>query len=766
MIKKSLFILIFGIIVIVPFNGWAANVSPSSICPGGEIKSYSSGDCISATKYKLGTGECVSISLSCSGKCGTSNVTVNGNYYSVTYKEDWHDQSGRYVVSSTGSSSADSTWYYDGCSKRTDGKWECSGKHTRCGSIGNDSPPDDPTPTPTPEPDYACWRKGDEYWYGNRYDPNYTESQWFGWERTNLSAENCKKPDDPSPPSIKYYCCEWWDPNNPQYKWAEEGTCDGSDGWWGGAPDDKCSSPATNTLPPVSQEPSETTYDYCCVNRFDDQDSYMKWDQTSKTCPDGYDVMDSCPPPRPSPECYAERTSSGIIYHWTSSPSQSWTNTGKTQSQCVNCYGDGKYLSLSKKVNVQGESSGMYPNVFPNVTNMNDCKVISDPPVCKPSALPVAGKTSKANICEDSISTKITEGVNCSGNAFYTINCTTDSTTYFDNGNDGLGTTTVNNLILGQGFSFGINIKTSKTCVGKFNGQAWKTSYDTITKKIRQVVSDCGGSGDNCKVRVLATEYYRLNSIREEIINIVKSYNNIVLNAGNDETAKLTINGYKVDNALVNKNENFEVIEISKGEGKYISRTKVELGVSGVTNPYNYTWTNSSKPREIKLVPTMKYINALTGLEDKDGIAAGNKVYIDYHTNKGEYTLNIEVNGAGGKNNKITNDKCKIKVSEFELLYRPIDVTNPFINKSWQKGANWINSEYDFTSTIKANTWATKSLLSVSLSADEIVDLKASTRSNRDQLLYYSLCESPSISINNQNQVTKKLCSEIKRVFK
>ena len=75
-------------------------------------------------------------------------------------------------------------------------------------------------------------------------------------------------------------------------------------------------------------------------------------------------------------------------------------------------------------------------------------------------------------------------------------------------------------------------------------------------------------------------------------------------------------------------------------------------------------------------------------------------------------------------------------VDDITLRYRPIDVANPFINSAWQKGINWANEEYDFTSTIKAGTWSLGSRNSVYLTKDQISSLKSSTKSNRDQLKY------------------------------
>ena len=207
------------------------------------------------------------------------------------------------------------------------------------------------------------------------------------------------------------------------------------------------------------------------------------------------------------------------------------------------------------------------------------------------------------------------------------------------------------------------------------------------------------------------------------------------------------------------KTNNFETIVKNEGIGDYSSRSIVNLGVSGVANPYNYTWSNVSNPRIVQMIPSVTYIDSFLGENSSSGLDGGNKVYTDYYTDLGEYTLKINVQGIAGPRNTITNNQCKLNVGEVNLLYRPIDVSNPFINASWKKGVNWTNEEYDFTKTIHASTWSGGSLYSIYLTDSQIEDLRSSTSSNRDQLPYYGLCNNPKIS--NKDNVTQYICGQI-----
>ena len=65
----------------------------------------------------------------------------------------------------------------------------------------------------------------------------------------------------------------------------------------------------------------------------------------------------------------------------------------------------------------------------------------------------------------------------------------------------------------------------------------------------------------------------------------------------------------------------------------------------------------------------------------------GNKIYIGYNTDatkeNSSYPISITVTGFGS--NSIYNNKCDLIVYRTSFTYRPIEVTNPFINSEWKK---------------------------------------------------------------------------------
>ena len=464
-------------------------------------------------------------------------------------------------------------------------------------------------------------------------------------------------------------------------------------------------------------------------------------------------------PTPPQYACYKEETVQGNIYHWTNSPESLWTKTERSEAQCVNCYGNGKYLSLSSHACVQGNSSLLCPNVFPNVTNMDECQIIQEPTACKPLDISIPKIEKETEICEDEIEVSYDSGKSCGDNGFYKIDCKTISNTKYNYDNDSDILINTNNLFAGQGFSFDIGVETKKECVATFNNSIWTSAYNSLNKKIIQVKNDCGGKIETCSVDSLISEYNRLLTILDELINVIKSYNEYNPEIDYNESTNLSIMGYKVNGEYKNKSNNFITHVISKGIGTYTSRNIIDLGIVGVSNPYNYVWTNASNPRIVKMIPQVTFIDSFTGEESNSGLDGGNKIYIDYNTNVGEYDLYIKSLGIAGPNNTITNDKCKINVNNVKLTYRPIDITNPFINDSWKKGVNWINDDFDFTSTIKKNTWEGNSLYSIYLTSKQISELKESNLNNRDLYPYLGLCDNPRVT--NKDNITQYICQKI-----
>ena len=96
-----------------------------------------------------------------------------------------------------------------------------------------------------------------------------------------------------------------------------------------------------------------------------------------------------------------------------------------------------------------------------------------------------------------------------------------------------------------------------------------------------------------------------------------------------------------------------------------------------------------------------------------------------------------------------------------EIKYRPIDINNPFINDSWEKGENWVNSQYDYTGIIDKDIWNKRALYNINLSKDDISAIKKSNYNNRGYNPYLGLCDKQDDKL--KDSITKNvICKYIK----
>ena len=423
----------------------------------------------------------------------------------------------------------------------------------------------------------------------------------------------------------------------------------------------------------------------------------------------------------------------------------------------------------------------------------DDCKIVEEElGSCNMSDISPAKQTGEANGCEEAVSITVDEGKKCTNTIndentnFYEISCAKTVKTSFDYGNDESGST-VRTLYKGEGFAFKINVETTVNCKYTFYDTVWTNAYNGVTKKIEKIDSNLLEYMTNSTEwekyindNILnkngvndASELYRLWGIAEELRTAVKAYNEYKPNDGYKESSKITIETKEKGKNVVTT---YELMKTRTDAGSYQTSevSNKDLKVSGVTNPQSYN-LSSKTPRKIVLMPKRACIDKSTGkiiaVEGSscpaNTLDGGNKIYInsatDVTTGDSKYPIKIKVEGLGANDSSVINNKCDLKVDEGKYIYRPIDVSNPFINSKWQKGKNWINEIFDFTKIIHSNTWSDNSNKKViTLTSKEIVSLKESnSRAWKDNNSpYMGLCDKQSITL--QDEITKKLCSLIK----
>ena len=389
-------------------------------------------------------------------------------------------------------------------------------------------------------------------------------------------------------------------------------------------------------------------------------------------------------------------------------------------------------------------------------------------------------KQEYASACEGNVSFQTNDNISCTG--FYTINCRKTINGGFDYGNDSNNGSS-RYIYKGQGIEYAINVKTNTYCQFRFDADKWRKSYNSFINNIRLIdnnlVSYVVNNDANGWTNYIKNKFSNLKSnnvrtlygwwtIISNLTDIVNTYNkyekNIAGNNGSSESATLTVTT-KENNKAVNISSKFNNETKSSNPSKVVFNT-YNLGLKGVANPSSFDMDVVS---EVKLTPQNTCVNNYsgdvqamnaTGKCSDGNIVGGNKVYIGYNTDSNTYNISIRVEGLGLNNSSIVNDKCDIKVLGDDLLYRSIDLKNPFINSSWKKGENWANSAYDFTNTIHANTWSESTRNTISISAKDITEIKNSNYSyeKSNYSPYLGICD----AVNKKTAIDNKICNAIK----
>ncbi len=527
-------------------------------------------------------------------------------------------------------------------------------------------------------------------------------------------------------------------------------------------------------------------------------------------CGEGYVVEPNVPQDKCINVCYCnkEKNISGIwaLKDWSKNPAFAGYKlvkngndyiTDNTQCKCPPdfCCVDNGILELSDNaMPITDQVEKVCPKegwtVLEDVTPEN-C-VIKKPEVGSCSI----GNNSKstkedASECEGTTKVTLTDTTKCTDNEhdetnFYEIGCTKTINTHFDYGNDGKENT-IRSLYKGEGFAFGVNVETSLNCKYIFYDETWTKVYNDIKNIIKKVdsklldyLNDEDAWKDYIDQNILnkngvtdASILYWYWGLAEDLREAVKVYNESTPKNIYNENSELTLTTKEKGKDVTNK---YKLKQIVKDEGTYKEENveNKDLKVTGVTNPKSYT-LKSNTTRKVTLIPERVCINKKTGkittIEgDKcpeNTLDGGNKIYTSFLTDSNEktepYSIKIKVEGLGAVDYTINHDKCDLKVLESEYKYRPIDVENPFINKDWQKGKNWVNEKFDFTQVINNDTWSDNSNQKViKITGKEIDAIK---KSNSDAWIsssspYMGLCISQDETL--QDEITKKLCSLIK----
>ena len=204
--------------------------------------------------------------------------------------------------------------------------------------------------------------------------------------------------------------------------------------------------------------------------------------------------------------------------------------------------------------------------------------------------------------------------------------------------------------------------------------------------------------------------------------------------------------------------ENQPKFDVNLNNGLYVRDSMPSSGIN-LNAVKNFLWITTSK-KELYMMPpkvTLNWIDGAIVLNSSDASIAKdgyNRIYTSQDIAKNKvYNLNVTLENLGGNKSVVLDNKCKLKVSNTELIYRVIEEKNPFINDTRQKGYNWYRTGidgtvYDFTNIIpNSNEYN----VLYSLSPDDIKVIKKSNEKLKDA--YLGTCY-----LSETNEASEILC--------
>jgi hypothetical protein len=475
----------------------------------------------------------------------------------------------------------------------------------------------------------------------------------------------------------------------------------------------------TNPTPVVTPQPTpEPRYNYCCVDNglplLSSDVMYLR-EQKSKSCPDGYTLLEI------------------------------------SEKDCV------------KPTAVAGSCQKSTVEATPKNVNTTSCE--------GPASLQIDDGQKCTNVNSDKVE-----------NSFYKIACTKTINSKFDYGNDNSDTTT-RSLYSGEGINFAINVNTTYNCSYEFYDGIWNKTYNSVLTRVEAIdknlvsyVKKGDSTGFEKYIKTLSKvgvnntkKLYELWNTVVDLKTLINDYSSYVTKNVYNENATVTITTKEKGANVSNK---FSFIQVVNNKGKETKKVTKTMNLVNGTKVENFTLNNTSNPRKVTLLPKKSCIKndgTITGAGDNGScpsgtIDGGNKMYIGINTDKTEngnkYPMSIVVGGLGSNNSTITNNKCDIQIKDDDITYRQIDVGNPFINNTWKKGVNWINTLYDFTQIIHDTTWSETPYKVIELNAKEILAIRESNSKFNKLHPYLGLCDR--VKTESQDEITKKICSIIK----
>ena len=357
-------------------------------------------------------------------------------------------------------------------------------------------------------------------------------------------------------------------------------------------------------------------------------------------------------------------------------------------------------------------------------------------------------ETTELHYCSDSIS-KSTKSVQSTD--YYSITC-----------NQGYGNTpgfsailTIFNLPLatraftlnnGEGFTASLNLSSNLQCSYEFNSDKFLGDYNSKLNEYNSITGTDKESVDNKlilqqEIKDLEKKLADYNKSVEDL-SILYGYKTKFENQNARMNVKYKTTGNKEVNLENDGNVNSD-ISCDVDEKSNI------LGIS----------TYIKRVCTLKSIKNMHLANACLDIksaeaescvvDSKTQILGGNKFYVPGKETKGGY-VSLYIDNATITNDSIIlegdkrdsdNYRCEFSLSSEELIFRQIDVADPFVQSLTDNtrniGRNFSNLKYNFVNIIDANIWNTNPEYVYYIGKANVENIKSDTLSSVEKVNSY-----------------------------
>lgn len=291
------------------------------------------------------------------------------------------------------------------------------------------------------------------------------------------------------------------------------------------------------------------------------------------------------------------------------------------------------------------------------------------------------------------------------------------------------------------------NTPATVSCNPKTNAETGEVTYETCTNPAyTSALNDVTSAQSNVNYQKRRVENDKSTiaweeGVMDQLAGIVNYYqtNYVDMEYVDKNEPKITLSfDYKSKGVSKNKTVTPYIKNTDKSNDGGIVRKKDKV-LSFTTydskklETYNFDYNNEDSKRiQYMIAPTetLDFKNGeLAGSGTSLTVDGGNRIYTnEREVDAGTYDISIIVDELGNnKLSKILNDKCKLNIYKTKLSYRIVDVNNPFVNSTYPKGINWLNSIYDYTKVIKNGSGQ----YTFNLSSNDIVTIKNSNTKDK-----------------------------------